>query len=61
MFSRHIPQHFYDNYRDIDKKNYISVRGYVIYAELTGLSVLCDKMLKEGEKGSGEVSGALKK
>jgi class 3 adenylate cyclase/tetratricopeptide (TPR) repeat protein len=58
MFSKYIPQHFIESYNEISRNNYIRIKGYVIYAELSGFSAMSDK-ISVAEEGSDIVSSAL--
>lgn len=56
MLSKYIPKHFAEIYADIEKKNFVKVKGTVMFADLSGFTNLSEKLTAKGKEGSEEIS-----
>ncbi|MGD9707676.1 MAG: adenylate/guanylate cyclase domain-containing protein, partial [Candidatus Delongbacteria bacterium] len=56
MLSKYIPKHFAEIYSDIEKKNFVKVKGTVMFADLSGFTNLSEKLTAKGKEGSEEIS-----
>jgi len=58
MIKRFVPQHFIDNFNKVKEKNYIEVKGFVMFADLSGFTAMSEKLSKKAD-GSEKISEML--
>ncbi|MFA6654175.1 MAG: hypothetical protein WCS93_07540 [Candidatus Delongbacteria bacterium] len=58
MLSKYIPKHFAEIYADIEKKNFVKVKGTVMFADLSGFTNLSEKLRQKERKAPRKYRGS---
>ncbi|MCK5760025.1 MAG: AAA family ATPase [Candidatus Delongbacteria bacterium] len=56
MLSKYLPAHFTEIYSEIKKKNFVRKDGSVMFADISGFTVMSEKLTAKGKEGSEEIS-----